>query len=114
MKVENWEVVERSDTWNVKQGKRCIARLQKKAGAHLEARRIAATPQLEQAVRLILGLDQGHGISSGDTFRDEADTGHSPEPETVSLSYRTRIQLLNALADKYKGSPPLNLSRYRI
>jgi hypothetical protein len=95
MTVEKWNVVERMDTWNVKQGKRCIARLQKKAGAHLEARRIASTPNLEQAVRLILGLEKHPAFA--DNFRAEADTGYSPEPETVQLSNRTRAQLLNAL-----------------
>lgn len=32
-----WEVVERSDTFNIKAGNRCIARLQKKAGAKDDA-----------------------------------------------------------------------------
>lgn len=39
---EKWEIVERSDTWNIKSGKRCIARLQKKVGAEADAKLIVA------------------------------------------------------------------------
>ena len=35
-----WEIVERLDTWNIKSDRRCIARVQKKAGAREEAQRI--------------------------------------------------------------------------
>jgi len=48
-----WEVVERSDTWNVKAGNRCIARLQKKAGAETDAHNIAALPDLLEALEAL-------------------------------------------------------------
>ncbi len=62
-----WEVVERSDTWNVKAGNRCIARLQKKTGAETEARAIAVLPDLLAALE---GLKRAR-ILMGD-YRDSS------------------------------------------
>ncbi len=37
---DQWRVVEKRDTWNIEQGLRCIARLQKKVGSLEEAESI--------------------------------------------------------------------------
>ena len=54
MTNEPWEIVERSDTLNIKAGTRCIARLQKKAGAWDEARLIVQAPEMADAIRRVL------------------------------------------------------------
>ena len=45
-----WEIDERSDTWNVKGGKRCVGRVEKKHGAIWDAHLISAAPELFEAL----------------------------------------------------------------
>ena len=52
-----WEVVEKSDTFNIKAGNRCIARLQKKAGAKGDARLIALAPDMLALCESMLALE---------------------------------------------------------
>lgn len=49
-----YHVVEKSDTFNVMAGRRCIARLQKKAGAKEDADLLAASPYLLTAAKQAL------------------------------------------------------------
>jgi len=51
-----WEIVERKDTWNIKAGNRCIARLQMKDGVLYDANLIVAAPELYEALDLALEL----------------------------------------------------------
>ena len=47
-----WEIVERSDTWNIKAGNRCIARLQMKDGVLYDAHLIVAAPGLYEELEI--------------------------------------------------------------
>jgi len=68
-----WEVVERSDTFNIKAGNRCIARLQKKAGAKDDAYFIATLEsshaELLEALRFFMAGNPVVGHTAYDKAR---------------------------------------------
>ena len=53
--MSDWRIKEKVDTFNIKSGRRCIARVQKKAGALEDARKLSAADDMLIALQRIMG-----------------------------------------------------------
>ncbi len=84
---EPWRVVERSDTWNIKQGSRCIARFQKKTRAKEEADLVVNTHNAMAGVK-----DPGELMKALRTFRD-----YSKKQDPLLLSAQSVVYAKLAL-----------------